>query len=336
MEEYWRVFNIDKGNTKSQTTLEESFWHNNDDKTITLLTTPIIPSCYLFRTVVSRARKGKANSSANDFTATTLLLLPPELLFAIAEELEDYLDLIFFSVTCVAIWELTHPIRYRMIFDEVKQKSWAGCRVIFLGDHTETVPNGMFTDEEKAYYRKILPNDVDDDIDEPSDTDNVKLGRHLSCAPYDFASLILDTSPGARSNRWHRSNPRRSKALMNLRASDLLKPWLTFDLNDFMPSKAKGDNWLIRNYTKRQYVITLPSHFTQMLYSLIGHFASGSPRGGWLEHGDWAGNKIDIALASMHKQEYGDDSDWKDITDGIRKKLRSLCREEGYENRFQF
>ncbi|KAJ3820652.1 hypothetical protein EV361DRAFT_872460 [Lentinula raphanica] len=115
---------------------------------------------------------------------------------------------------------------------------------------------------------------------------------------------------------------------------DFLSPWLAFSFYDFLPTKEKGDNWMIRNFTKREYVISV-YHLTQMLYSLIGHFASGSPTGGWLAHGDWAGNRIDITLVSIHKRDHGDGSDWKDITDGVKEKLRALFREEGCEHRFR-
>ncbi|KAJ3772828.1 hypothetical protein FB446DRAFT_33543 [Lentinula raphanica] len=155
MQELWIIFNIDKMRTITQTVFNDSFW-DTDTLTTNLLKTPVFPSCYEFKRRVFKARLQKEISGNDTSAAMSLLSLPLELLFAIAEQFEDYVDLICFSLTCATLWELTHPIRYRMVCAEVRAKSWAGCRIVFFGEYTTTVPNGMLTDKEIAYYKTGL------------------------------------------------------------------------------------------------------------------------------------------------------------------------------------
>ncbi|KAJ3758022.1 hypothetical protein EV360DRAFT_83454 [Lentinula raphanica] len=338
----WAVYNIDKQTVISQPKLHEFFWFPYDsqhpssesDITTNLLTTPIIPSCFKPKSsLLTGARVQNAKISAAP-AVTTLLSLPPELLLAVAEELaEDYLDLIFFSTTCATMWELTQPIRYRVICSEIRAKSWAGCRVVLIGGTNHTLPHGMLTDGEKEYFRRCIRASGEWIEEYELDTDNV----NLSVVPCWEGSLDLPKISPRYSSQRLRNNRSQRQAVTSL--FHVFGRWLSFDWREFMPNKEEGDNWMIRNFTKREYVISV-RHLTQMLYSLTGFFSDAfSEESEWYAHGDWAGDRIDITLTSMHKQEHGDESDWKDITEGIRKKLNALCQSsEGpqTDDEFQF
>ncbi|KAJ3810748.1 hypothetical protein F5876DRAFT_65366 [Lentinula aff. lateritia] len=80
----------------------------------------VIPSFY--KTALSIGTSG----------ATILLSLPNELLLAIAEELlEEY-----------------RP----SFFHKLKIQSWAGSRIILLGDYIRVLPEGLLTDAEREEF----------------------------------------------------------------------------------------------------------------------------------------------------------------------------------------
>lgn len=65
----------------------------------------------------------------------TLLTLPVELLLIIAENLLDsYIDVLCLALTCVKMWEATTKIRYQSLSAKIQGRSWAGSRMICLGD----------------------------------------------------------------------------------------------------------------------------------------------------------------------------------------------------------
>ncbi|KAJ3772826.1 hypothetical protein FB446DRAFT_735259 [Lentinula raphanica] len=341
----WTVYNIDKHAIISQPELWEFFWFPYSDShgptsdlTTHLLTTPIIiPSRYKTKPLIPDARKQIVKESA----VSNLLSLPHELLAAIAEEVaaESYQDLILFAITRTTIWEATHPIRYRAICSEVEATSWAGSRIILLGSSSgRTFLNGILTDEEKAYFESGLQSyhSSDEDSDESSnedfdepDTNHIKAGKRANTAPFrQETSLDL---PNINVMRGISSGSSYFRELLPYH-HDHFSPWLSFIWGEFMPTKAKGENRIIRNLTKREYV-TSPRYLTQMLYSLIGHFAGAFPEdSSWLALGDWAGDRIDSTFISNHKQEHGEESDWKDITERVREKLRAVQQEEMQRN----
>ncbi|KAJ3927181.1 MAG: hypothetical protein NXY57DRAFT_651112 [Lentinula lateritia] len=140
MGQYWTVINIDNRESSGRLgKLGEFFWHFNP--IINYLVAPNIPTCYKLRTPME---KSQTNSSG-----ATLLTLPDELLLIIAEELvEDYLVLMCLSLTCVAMWEVTEQVRYRSLYAKLKTFSWAGGRIILLGDYGRALPDGVLTAED--------------------------------------------------------------------------------------------------------------------------------------------------------------------------------------------
>ncbi|KAJ3981491.1 hypothetical protein F5890DRAFT_1535318 [Lentinula detonsa] len=234
--------------------------------------------------------------------------------------MDDYLALICFSVTCVSMWEVTQPVRYNLLQSVLDYRSWAGSRIILLGDHARALPEGTLTDEE---IEQLASSDEDEELD----NDIANLGRHLNDASDYFqrASLKLIFF----DHEEIRKNPSLYQQLMCLPAP--FHYWLLFFWDRFMPERTEGDSWVVRNFTKREIVVKSRSrHLTSVLFSLIGcSDKSLSMLGGdWLVDGAWAGDSIDITLASIHEQEHGNETDWKDITAEVKQKLEILASKE--------
>ncbi|KAJ3712758.1 hypothetical protein DFJ43DRAFT_1228288 [Lentinula guzmanii] len=327
MGQYWKIRNIDYEETTGDLgKLGEFFWYGDDD-VISLLITPVIPPHFKSKPVLSKTSVSEVKDDST-ISPPTLLTLPVELLVVIAEELmDDYLNLICFSLTCVSMWELTHPVRYRVLESELRYKSWAGCRIILLGDYAQNLPKGILTAEEIGQLTMKNEDDKDSDEDE-EDLDkkmDKTLGRRLYKADFRRVSLHLNISVLEDRRLWGRSSLYKELSKFDRR----FRPWLSFDWNRFLPREAEGDSWMVRNFSKREFVAMSSSHhLAQVVFSLIG--CSDDPSismidGDWLIEGPWAGNRIDITLASLHEQEHRDETDWKDITAEVKQRLEALA-----------
>ncbi|KAJ3712761.1 hypothetical protein DFJ43DRAFT_50582 [Lentinula guzmanii] len=342
MGQYWKLINIDNQQTTGYIgNLGEIFWYKNSVIT-TLLIAPVIPPHFKSKPAVSKARILEVQNDSTVPTAT-LLTLPSEILHCIAEELmDDYLALICFSLTCVTMWELTHPVRYRVLESELKNKSWAGGRIILLGDYARGLPKGMLTAEE---IEQLILNHGDEELsDEYSDDDehvpdnkmDYRLGRLLEDASENFqqVSLKLNISILDDKRVWnHRSLYRQ---LLNF--PPRFRHWFSFEWRQFIPNEAEGGSWMVRNFSKREFVAKFsPRNLTQVVFSLIGRSDDPSIsmfEGDWLIDGAWTGDSIDITLASIHEQEHEHETDWKDITAEVKQKLEALAKSE-FQN-FEF
>ncbi|KAJ3797415.1 hypothetical protein GGU11DRAFT_877907 [Lentinula aff. detonsa] len=340
MGQYWKLINIDKQETTGYIgNLGEIFWYKNSVIT-TLLIAPVIPPQFKSKPAVSKARILEVRNDSTVPTAT-LLTLPSEILHCIAEELmDDYLALICFSLTCVTMWGLTHPVRYRVLCSELKNKSWAGDRIILLGDYARGLPKGMLTADE---IEELILNHGDEELsDEYSDEDefvpdnkmDYRLGRLLDDASENFQQVSLKLTSIFEETVWsHRSLYRQ---LLNFHPR--FRHWFSFEWSQFIPNEAEGDSWMVRNFSKREFVAkSSPRNFTQVVFSLIGRSDDPSIsmfEGDWLVDGAWAGDSIDITLASIHEQEHGNETDWKDITAEVKQKLEALAKTESQNFEF--
>ncbi|KAJ4477623.1 hypothetical protein C8R41DRAFT_904738 [Lentinula lateritia] len=206
---------------------------------------------------------------------------------------------------------------------KLKTSSWAGGRIILLGDYAGALPKGLLTDAEKKQFG--LHGHDDDD-----------LGALL----YYYADEKFERPPGSKTlltDKRIQANRILYKELLGYSQREPFSPWIWL-WGDFTPSRSPQDRWIVRNLTKQEYVIkTRSRNLTQVLYCLIGcsDDPSVSMRGGeLLIHGAWAGDRIDITLVSFHKREHEDESGWTDITAGVKKTLEELAAREMREFEF--
>ncbi|KAJ3974905.1 hypothetical protein EV361DRAFT_865797 [Lentinula raphanica] len=308
----------------------EFFWYDNWSNIVDYLMTPILPSIYesdptsLGKSIEGSILRNRISSSPT--STTTIVALPLELLLLIIEDLaEDYLHLLSFSLTCSLLWEISAQARYHSLFTRLKRQSWAGSRVILLGSDAEWLPKTMvFSEKDK---REL-------DLDGPRNTHGECLRNSVDC-------LFRFPNPGninvlKPDNGWPKVvEPRNELDKELLAFCDLdekrFKHWIWYNWRDFKPRpRKKGDRWIVRNFTKREYVTKATTkNLTQVVYSLIGWATSESTdRDDFLSRGRWAGDRMDITLVSTHKREHGKKSGWKDITASVKGRLREFAYSE--------
>ncbi|KAJ3848239.1 hypothetical protein EV368DRAFT_68451 [Lentinula lateritia] len=319
MGQYWTIMSIDNSEATGHLgKLGEFFWMP-DDSLVSCLTTPVIPSSY--KTAAIASFGGKSQKLKKNYPPSILLSLPHELLLVIAEELsEDYLDLICFSLTCIDAWELTGQCRNQSLSQKIKSKSWAGSRIILLGDYAGALPKGLLTDAEKKELR----------LDGYADHE---LGSLLYAHPafrkpsYKILNDFYYDEIAQDDDLFHE--------LQYFAHREPFSRWIMLPGNFKLTRSSSKDRWMIRNLTKQEYAITRRRSLTQIVYSLIG--CSDDPsvsmqgeRCSVLINGPWAGDRIDITLVSIHRKEHTPEerSSWKDITISVKELLEALAAED--------
>ncbi|KAJ3826596.1 hypothetical protein F5880DRAFT_1504527 [Lentinula raphanica] len=310
----WASISIDDREAMEE--YEEFFWDINCPGIVDYLMNPVIPSKSTYipdkTSLGHTSHESVINHKAPTSTAT-LLNIPAELLLLIIEDLgDDYLHLLCFSLTCTLLWELSGQALYHSLVSRVKKHSWAGSRVILLSDRTESLPETM-----------VLS---DKDIEELQlDGPRQKHGRALYRASETFQYPSLPRVGLLKGDKRVEDGRDLAKELLEFCNVDEKRFgfWIRFHWKDFKPHRQQGDRWILRNFSKREYVTKGTSRdLTQYIYLLIG---CGNPMPDpWLSNGRWAGDRLDVTLVSMHEQEYANDSDWKDITTHVKKIIWEL------------
>ncbi|KAJ3752901.1 hypothetical protein EV360DRAFT_88293 [Lentinula raphanica] len=306
--------------------LGEFFWCSSP--IVNYLIAPVVPSKYLEnrgRATNSRSRKmvSKLQSITTSGSVPALLALPAELLMLIAEYLrKDYIHLLCFSLTCTLLGEVTEQARYHSLCGKLKYQSWAGSRVILLGDYTYTLPENMLTEKDIKKFKCDLVRD--------------KLGMALYyiAGGYFRKPLSPEESLIFRDERVEKNSDLR-KELLDASCRDEQQPWIRrISLLNFMPVQQHGDRWILCNLSKRECVtLAKLDSVTQVIYALIGRSEEvDSPvstmyDGEWLAQGPWARDRLDIILVPVHKQEHDNEGEWKEITADVVSKLKELADE---------
>ncbi|KAF9073874.1 hypothetical protein BDP27DRAFT_1444813 [Rhodocollybia butyracea] len=320
MRQKWRLISIDNQVAVHFSSMGEIFWEERKDL-LARLVRPIVPSFCNSSPPITR------NSSV--VLASRLFTLPVEILVTIAEELlEDYLDLICFSLACVYLWEVTQKVRYRSLYAELNKRSWAGSRMILLGDHAKELPEGCLTREELDEFRLKAG-------EEPVEEGQILCELAAIYFSHPRSRFCLSASKDKRTQFFSSSG----RELRKLAQIEQVDPWLSFDEDSFTPVRGALDHRLLRNLSKREFVKKSNSdNLTRALYSLVGFSSdpSVSMYGGELFlPGAWAGDRIDIELASIHDQEHGNGSGWTDITASVARTLEMIASQNRYDD-FEF
>ncbi|KAF9066093.1 hypothetical protein BDP27DRAFT_1424232 [Rhodocollybia butyracea] len=319
MGQYWRLVNIDKVETFGSGhwgKLGACFWYASQG-VLDRLSTAVNP--YRWPKLMSKDKRSPAVQ-----TSMLLIKLPPELLQAIAKSLMgDFASLMAFSFTCVTMWEVTEDVRFLYLRTELQYRSWEGNRIIFLGDYTRDLPQGLLTGEDREKlneWAEIMksrshyepPDDVSEDVS--------LLNRALHNMEDEFLTDYLVYTDIPEAYRWS-----------NLRFTG-------FTLR-CAPSTSPENRWMLRNLTKKEYVIrstagiSSDSGLTQALFSLICWSDDSSismecddADRERMIRGPWAGDRIDLTVDSLH--DHKNDSAWRDITKDVLVFLEKLAKSD--------
>ncbi|KAF9075690.1 hypothetical protein BDP27DRAFT_1358335 [Rhodocollybia butyracea] len=278
-------------------------------------------------------------------TATLLTKLPIELLLEIAKELKgDFLDLLCFGMTCVKIWEVTENIRFQYLRFILQKRIWAGSRIICLGEYARDLPQGLLSEEDMEKLKEKLKEkpriqnrrrrvaELGDVTEDDSEIEDEMKKEDIA----DVTLLRLVTSDSSRLRTWELVD-----------AGPVARAWLSLDLSTFTlrraPSTSPSDCWMLRNLTKKEFVIKSQGGTTdgllQVLLSLISWSNDSSLSTRFDEtdaekliRGPWAGDRIEATLHSLH--EHGENPDWKNITDEVLKFVERLAEKDLDEDSF--
>ncbi|KAF9073888.1 hypothetical protein BDP27DRAFT_1416955 [Rhodocollybia butyracea] len=223
--------------------------------------------------------------------------------------------------------------RFEYLRFRLQRRSWAGSRIICLGDYARDLPQGLLSEEEM----EKLEENADEMEEEGEDiTDVSLLNRSLmvyqaqAASPWAGEELISST----RSRLTFRH-----KGFWE--ATPVARAWLSLDLKDFTLRRAQStspeDRWMLRNLTKKEFVIKskggTSEGFTQVLLSLISwsddpsvSMVCDEADAEQLIRGPWAGDRIDVTLYSLHEQKKN--TGWKNVTDEVLKLVKRLAEEE--------
>ncbi|KAE9402986.1 hypothetical protein BT96DRAFT_973932 [Gymnopus androsaceus JB14] len=311
----------------------EFFWDEDNDKIYRLIA-PVIPSSYL-----ESDRLVQRIST----TATPFLNLPPELLFLVAEYL-DYADVLCLSLTCPNMWSATSRIRYISLSTKLNRRSWAGSRLICLGDYAEDLPTGLITSSDLEQMDEILghPTIFEED-DGPTEPRDFALLYRVYQSYYSRPERFLTICGTSEKRRY-----------MNLLSEPSIPrrvshKWTSLNERDFIPKPKPGmkdDRWMLRNLSKKEFVIkaqlTGGVHgLLQALYTLITW--SNDPGISMvceeevseaIIRGPWAGDRIDVTLKSIHDFEQEGES-WEDITVRVAGVVDGLSESDNW-GKFKF
>ncbi|KAJ3992033.1 hypothetical protein F5050DRAFT_1030446 [Lentinula boryana] len=216
----------------------------------------------------------------------------------------------------------------RSLYSKHRRHSWAGTHIILLGYCARTLPEGVLTEEDK----KELALGGNSDM----------LGNALQCAAAENFTPLTSKMISAHNDKRAQTNIRLLEELSRFQLDERINRWIWFDPGkDFRLDKPEGDRWMVCNLSKREYVIKSRSRSltgTQVLFCLIGRSDDPSVAmsgGEWLINGTWAGDRIDVTLISILKQEHGDESKWKDITVDVKLKVMTLADEDRLDVEFE-
>ncbi|KAJ7833630.1 hypothetical protein B0H14DRAFT_3871600 [Mycena olivaceomarginata] len=265
--------------------------------------------------------------------SSTLVNLPLEMIQEIYSNIEDFVDVVFLSVTCQSLWNRGREEIYRHVRLIAASLSWAGGRIICVGDYLENddIPDHLLSPEEKAEFTRL-----DDNKDEDEDGES----QHYTLYNYPWAESAGDRAifgvrrllraicfqdhwvgvftrlfgPSSTPNsNTHRPSPHRPCS------------------ETFRATSTSGNRRSSAGERAAQAEIkeTRDVGFGHIVLSRICFSTSGSVAmvyDGDIHRGVWAGDRLDIVAES----EFSDDdrSAWMDVSDEVLKEVEAIWRSE--------
>ncbi|KAJ3729744.1 hypothetical protein C8R42DRAFT_652795 [Lentinula raphanica] len=180
----------------------------------------------------------------------------------------------------------------------------------------------------------MLTNEEKEELGLPNDTKSRIVARALYHVAYDsFQKLSHIPNDLVFGDQRVRTNPKLHDELLTATGNERHMDWISITRKDCVLQRQHEDSWMLRNLSKREYVILPDSgYIMQFLYNLVGvteYSFTGTK-------GTWAGDRIDLTVDSTHRQEHGEAADWMDITSRVAQELESLEGEHYSEDELMY
>ncbi|KZT18857.1 hypothetical protein NEOLEDRAFT_1246212 [Neolentinus lepideus HHB14362 ss-1] len=238
------------------------------------------------------------------------LNIPTELLYMIFSELDCLEDVACLCIANSALW----VIGFARVLELVKKHPapWEGQRLIFVGDYTEDLPDGLLKPEETQEFEKFS-------------------------TFYKFAYERYTESYRA-YGKWGFSRPLRwnEREAFGLLAYPGILGYSGFE---YSSSYYRDRKWLLCNLSKKEYVrsskildtVADAIHLGDVLLSQI--FCSTHPSTsmcyeGDLHRGAWAGDCFVVWSVEELEQHEKKDGTWKDVSEEVLKTVVEIWRSE--------
>ncbi|KAI0028495.1 hypothetical protein K488DRAFT_58459 [Vararia minispora EC-137] len=321
MGQYWMILNLDKKEKMFLGKLGETFFevHSDLQDTLKAFALPEMPKLGAKKIQYSLALL----TNDRDCGRRGLLALPAEILAEITGSLDSIYDLICLAAACHHLWEACRVL----IQKQLKGTTWAGCRIICLGDESDDLPPtvalseveqaevlewGNTTSEPVDYAPALLWSYAAELYEYRDDDVNLKRGLRM---------LILDGPPAVAIENmtdrpWHRSDVLRnlSKRLY-VRQAVLNKLW---------------EELTLRHPQLKQEWNMAPCVGNALLCRICwstSDNAAMNVKEESITQGPWAGDRFDV----VHMRELKMDSEfpqWQDVSEEVFAVLRKCWESE--------
>ncbi|EIW75285.1 hypothetical protein CONPUDRAFT_169657 [Coniophora puteana RWD-64-598 SS2] len=265
---------------------------------------------------------GAESTNVKNFFDRGLLALPNEILYHIANDIGRPEDLVCFAAACHRCWDICSSLLEACIRRDV---SWAGCRVICLGDYVarNDLPAGILTEVEQAEL-------------DAAGQDECHEGQPVSF--YDFAQAhYRERSSGGTAEQflkilsWRRlvgDAPLaaieimfasvKSTVLRNLSKKLYVRVDAINALNEELPQREWF--WCDKSYTLGDALVSRICWSTDPSCSMSAHCDD-------ITRGPWAGDAFDItSMEDFQKEE--NFYQWADAAEEVCEALRQCWDDE--------
>ncbi|KAJ7505828.1 hypothetical protein B0H11DRAFT_1851065 [Mycena galericulata] len=262
-----------------------------------------------------------------------LVNLPVETIHEIFSSIDDLADVFCLSMTCQFLWDIGRRDIYRRVAIMAASYSWAGDRIICVGDYlrTKDLPANVLTPEEEEEFLTTMPED-EEYLEEDGD-------RCLYSYPFDEISR--------RRGRFTMDDVLINHGIFkrficNWRSLNILRSLCDFEYETPVPTELA----VLRNLSRHQYVTesaltawregvqakieaVKDVGFGDIVFSRICFSTDPSVSmayDGDIHRGVWAGDRFDLVTSDW--LEGLDDAAWMDVSDEVLKEVEAIWRSE--------
>ncbi|EPQ50489.1 hypothetical protein GLOTRDRAFT_133862 [Gloeophyllum trabeum ATCC 11539] len=316
MGQYWMVVNIDKWQqTGDQAKLFEIWLWERSSPTSDSLLNRLLPP--MLDPAAENLTKELVKHVKSPIEAGLgRLSLPMELLHMIFANIEDIRDVACLCICNKTLW----AIGYKYVLKKMEEDPtrWDGDRLIFVGDCSEGLPEGVLSAEELAKLREELPTLYDSDSEDAVGSES----NHPSL--YTIACELCHNRQGHRDG----SPYDRREWKMPSPEGECYRKLTT-------PYYVQYDDYALCNLSKLQYVradivteiVGEALHLGDVLLCQIGWSTTSLLHESGLQEGPWAGDRFRVTTMNEVNGPLTKKGVWKDVSSDVMKRVVEIWRE---------